>query len=218
MDGAWNEVVCSTLEAAGMVLVTGVVCSGAASLVAGTVSSWTSEGSTAVVVGVAEVVGVSVTAAETAEVVASTGVSEVTAEETTGVSEATVEAASEVTAEGTTWDSEVTGVGTTAVRLVSSCTGVETTASRTVVGGVDDSTVGETTGVVNSAADDGTIGTDSVDGVAIDEADTGMVGGMDDSNVLLELTVGGSGGVEEDTGIDSSVGDTKDVVGKVEEV
>ena len=93
------------------------------------------------VVGEAEVSGETVTAAETAEVVVSSGVSEVTAEGTTGITEVSAEVAtadSEVTAEGATADSEVTAVGTTGVRLVSSCTGVEATASRTIVGGVDD--------------------------------------------------------------------------------
>ena len=80
-------------------------------------------------------------------------------------------------------------------------------------------TVGETTGVVDSVTGVETIGTDSADDVvATVEGETAIVGGTDDSDTLLEITVGGSGGVEEDTGNVSSVGDTKDVVGKVDEV
>ena len=136
----------------------------------------------AVVVGEAEVSGETVTAAETAEVVVSSGVSEVTAEGTgmTEVSAGDATGITEGAAEGATADSEVT-VGTTGVRLDSSCTGVETTACRTVVGGVDDSTVGETTGVVDSVTGVETIGTDSVDDVvATVEGETGIVGGTDD--------------------------------------
>lgn len=87
-----------------------------------------------------------------------------------------------------------------------------------MVGGTDGSTVGETTGVIDSVTDVGTIGTDSDDGVvAIVEGETGIVGGTDDSDTLLEITVGGSGTVE-DRGNVSSVGATKDVGGKVDDV